>query len=159
MKFKLLLITFIIFPLTIFAIEKFPTHCRISGLRFSHHSILFFSQHTAMPRLYAIKNISKKIIWLTYERKNPGAGAGWDTQLSPQHWSAILITRRQFNLQCHFQNKSGVMMRVPCEHVIRACQFSEFYSHHPIGGSYWIVENALFHDLIPHIRARGFSLK
>ncbi|HLB56405.1 MAG TPA: hypothetical protein VJK30_03650 [Coxiellaceae bacterium] len=159
MKLKLLFITFIIFPLIISATEKFPTHCRISGLRFSHHSILFFSQHTAMPRLYVIKNISKKIIWLTHEKKNPGASAGWDTQLSPQHWSAILITRRQFDLHCHFQNKAGVMMRASCEHMIRACQFSEFYSHHPIGGSYWVVENVLFRDLMSRIRARGFSLK
>jgi len=158
MKQKLFL-CLLIFPALIFASEKFPHRCRISGLHYSHESILLFSQHTAKPRLYVFNNISAHPIWLTHERKNNrGVGAGWDSPLFPKHWSAILVTRRRFNFQCHFQNKAGRLFKIPCHRVIRACQFSEFYAKNPIGGGYWVVENVLFHALEPKIRARGFWL-
>src|SRR3990167_3496083 len=159
MKIKKLvgLCLMIIFPVTLFATE-FPHLCRVSGLRFSDKAILLFSQHTAKPRMYVIHNISRKAIWLNHEKKYPSASAGWASSLLPNHWSAILVTDRNFDLQCQFQKKSGAMRAMPCKQMIRVCQFSEFYSKNPLSGGYWVVENVPFRALLSRIDARGFSL-
>ena len=159
MKIKKLvwLCLMVIFPVTLLAAE-FPDFCRVSGLRFSDKAILLFSQHTAKPRMYVIHNISRKPIWLNHEKNYPSASAGWASSLLPNHWSAILVTDRNFDLQCQFQKKSGGMIALPCKQVIVACQFSEFYSKNPISGGYWVVENVLFRALGSRISARGFSL-
>lgn len=151
------LIGLMIFPALIFSAELFPSQCRVSGLRFSHQSIFLFSQHTAKPRLYAIQNSASQPIWLTHEKKNANMSAGFASQLFPQHWSVILITRRDFDLQCSFAQKSGRIVHVPCKRVIRVCQFSEFYFKNPLSGGFWVVENVLLPKLEGGMRARGFS--
>ncbi|OGT41519.1 MAG: hypothetical protein A3F13_03715 [Gammaproteobacteria bacterium RIFCSPHIGHO2_12_FULL_40_19] len=156
-KTSVLLCIIAIFPITLFAAE-FPNFCRVSGLRFSKASVLLFSQHTSKPRMYVIQNISHSPIWLNHEKKNPSASAGWSSRLFPDHWSAILVTDRNFDLQCQFQKKSGAMRAMPCKQMIRVCQFSEFYSKNPLSGGYWVVENVPFRALLSRIDARGFSL-
>ena len=146
-----------IFPAILFA-AKLPHLCRVSGLRFSDKSIVLFSQHTAKPRMYVIHNISHEAIWLNHEVKDRGVSAGWSSPLLPNHWSAILVTDRNFDLQCHFLKKSGGAITLPCKKVVTACQFSEFYSHNPISGGYWVAENVLLRALVPRISARGFVL-
>ncbi len=156
-KMLVLLCTMLLFPLTLFAAE-FPHLCRVSGLRFSKESVLLFSQHTSKPRMYVIQNISHSPIWLNHEKKNPSASAGWSSRLFPNRWSAILVTDRNFDLQCEFQKKSGGMKAMPCKQRIRVCQFSEFYAKNPLSGGYWVVENVPFRALLSRIGARGFSL-
>ena len=156
-KYIIFLILFV-FTTASFAAEKFPHGCRVSGLRFSKNSLLFFSQHTAKPRIYAIHNISNTMIFLTHDRKNWGAGAGWDSELQKNHWSAILITRRIFNLHCERREKSGRVHAVLCSHLIRACQLSDFYSKNPIAGGFWVTENVLFNQLESNIRKRDIVL-
>ena len=147
----------VFFSTSIFAIEKFPTFCQISGIHFGKDGVLLYAQHTAKPRLYAIKNKSHKAIWLTHQKKNPSASAGWDSQLMPNHWSVILLTDRNFDLQCHFQSKTGRMKAVSCVNFLSVCQFNDFSSKHPIDGGYWVVENVLFSALTPRMHARGFE--
>lgn len=154
---RLFLCGVIAFPAASFAAE-FPHSCAVSGLRYSEGSVVLFSQHTAKPRLYVIHNISHYPIWLMHEKKVPSASAGWASQLLANHWSAILVTKPNFALQCRLQKKSGGMTTVPCKQVIRTCQFSEFDSKNPISGGYWVVENVLLGALEPRINARGFSL-
>jgi len=154
-KFYFMIILF--FSTSIFAAEKFPALCQISGIHFGKGAVLFYAQHTAKPRLYAIKNKSDKAIWLTHQKKNPSASAGWDTQIMPNHWSVILVTERNFDLQCHFQTKSEGMKDVPCKKFLNVCQFNDFSSKHPIEGGYWVVENVLFPALEPRMHARGFE--
>lgn len=142
---------------TIFAIDK-PYLCRVSGLKYTYASVIFFSQHTASPRLYAIHNMTRDTIWLTHERKHPSASAGWSSELASDRWSAILVTGRKFDLQCNIQTKAGKMMMMPCRRVISACQYSDFDSKNPIGGGYWVAENLTYPELSAHIAKRGFVL-
>lgn len=158
MNKKLLLLIFLALPFSIFAIEKFPHFCRVSGLHYEKKSILFFSQHTAKPRLYVIHNISTHPIWLVHDNKHQSASAGWNSQLFPKRWTAVLVTRRNFSLNCQFQKKSGAMVTLACQHVIRACQYSHFYSKNPVMGGYWVAENLPLPALETQLRARGLSL-
>lgn len=159
MKFKMLLWLLLFFSTAIFAVEHFPSQCRVSGLRFTGKSISLYSQHTAMPRLYVIHNISKHSLWITHESKSGrGMSAGWASSLHANHWSAILIGRRQFSLICQYQRKSGGVMNTSCRRVIRICQFSHVYTKNPIGGDYWVAENVVYHALVPRIRHRGFVI-
>lgn len=158
MNKKLFLLVVLIIPFSIFATEKFPHLCRVSGLRYEHRSILFFSQHTAKPRLYVINNTSAHPIWLVHEDKHPSASAGWSSRLFPKKWTAILVSRRNFSLVCQIQKKSGVMVTQVCRHLIRVCQYSHFYSKNSVIGGYWVAENLPLHALETRIRARGFLL-
>lgn len=141
----------------VFAFDK-PYLCRVSGLKYAYASVIFFSQHTASPRLYAIHNMTHDTIWLTHERKHPSASAGWSSELAPGRWSAILVTGRKFDLQCNIQTRSGKMMMMPCERMVWVCQYSDFDSKNPIGGGYWVAENLMYHELSAHITKRGFVL-
>lgn len=145
----------ILFSVNNFAADQFPSHCEHTGLKFSHGKIILFSQHTAKPRLYAIHNISHDPLWITHNVKNPSASAGWASQLSPMHWSALLVTRHRFNLICQIQEKSGGMKNVACGTVVRVCQYSYVYPKHPVDAGYWAVENVPFKALASKIRERG----
>lgn len=157
------LIALLLLPVTVLALTHFPHQCRVSGVRFSKESAILFSQHTAKPRLYVIHSISTQSIWLTHEDLNragsAGWAAGWASSLSPNHWSALLVTQKNFFLSCHYQQKSGRMMTLPCNQLIHICQYSDFYSKHPMGGGYWVAENLPRHVLEPQILKRGFVLR
>jgi len=157
MKLKSLFVLSVL-PITVFAAQKFPSQCRVSGLKYTHDDIALFSQHTANPRLYVLENTGKHPIWLNHDDNKGGVGAGWASQLFPQHWSALLVTKHNFDLTCHWQNKAGHMEKLPCHSIVRVCQFSEFDSKNPVGGGYWVTENVPYHALESRIRARGFSL-
>lgn len=147
-----------VLPITVFAAQQFPTQCRVSGLKYVHDSISLFSQHTAYPRLYVLENISKHPIWLNHDDHRSGMDAGWASELFPQRWSAILVTQHNFDLTCHWHNKSGHMEKLPCHIILRACQFSEFTVKNPISGGYWVAESVPYRALESSIRARGFEL-
>ncbi|PIZ03935.1 MAG: hypothetical protein COY58_06720 [Gammaproteobacteria bacterium CG_4_10_14_0_8_um_filter_38_16] len=141
------------------AAEKFPAQCRVSGLRYEQANVLLFSQHTSKPRLYVMENTAHYPIWVTHEKKhNPGASAGWASQIMPMHWSSLLVTRRHFSLTCQRQAKSGRISTVSCSAVLRVCQFSQFFSKNPISGGYWVAESLPYAALEAHIRKRGFEL-
>lgn len=158
MKYKILsLVITLFFSVMTFAAEKFPAQCKVSGLRYHHAKIILFSQHTAKPRLYAIQNTSKKAIWITHESSR-GMSAGWDSQLSSQHWAALLMTHPNFEFGCRLSSKNGRMKKVPCKQVLHVCQFSHFYSKNPISAGYWVGENLTLKALMTRIRARGFEV-
>lgn len=158
MKYKMLsLVVTLLFSAITFATETFPAQCKVSGLRYHNSNIILFSQHTAKPRLYAIQNTSKKAVWMSHESA-AGMGAGWDSQLSSQHWAALLMMHRTFEFSCRLSSKDGRMKKVPCKQVLRVCQFSHFYSKNPISAGYWVGENLTLKALMTRIRARGFEV-
>ncbi len=158
MKYKTLALAAACFFSTMtFATEKFPAQCRVSGLRYDHANLVLFAQHTAKPRLYAIQNNSKNAVWVVHESSR-GMGAGWNSQLSPHHWTALLMTHPNFDFTCHLVKKTGGMKTVPCKQVLQVCQFSHFYSKNPISGGYWVGENLTLNALMTRIRARGFEV-
>ena len=157
MKYKILALAAFFFSATTFAIEKFPAQCKVSGLRYDHANITLFSQHTTKPRLYVIQNISNNAIWITHDSSR-GMDAGWDSPLSAQHWSAILMTHPNFEFTCHLSKKTGKMKKVPCKQVLHVCQFSQLYSKNPISAGYWVGENLTLRALMARIHARGFEV-
>lgn len=158
MKSKILMAA-VLFPVATFALAKFPTQCRVSGLRYVHSDIALFSQHTSSPRLYVFENTGLSPIWLNHTDKNKGGmGAGWASQLFPRHWSALLVTQRNFDLMCQMQTKTRGMVTVPCKKVLHACQFSQFTSKNLVAGGYWVTESVPYRMLESRIRARGFTL-
>lgn len=136
----------------------FPLQCKVSGLQYKNSKVILFAQHTTKPRLYAIQNNSKNVVWLSHERGNRGVGAGWDSRLNSQHWSALLMTRPKFDLTCHIQKPKSRMKAVPCKQVLRICQFSWLYSKNPLSGGYWVGENLPLPDLMKRIRERRFEV-
>ena len=141
----------------VFAVQSDPAQCKVSGLRYDHANVALFSQHTAKPRLYAIKNTSESAILITHDSTR-GMSAGWASQLSSQHWSGLLMTHPNFDLSCYALKKIGGMKKVSCKQVLHVCQFSQLYSKNPISAGYWVGENLTLNALMTRIRARGFEV-
>jgi hypothetical protein len=135
-----------------------PSQCKVSGLHYEKNQVVFFKQHTAKPRLYMIQNISKNTVWLTHDNGGRGMGAGWDSQITSQHWSALLMTKPNFKLSCHVQAKNGRIKKIVCQKAIRVCQFSWLYSKNPVSGGYWVGENLTLPNLMGRIHERGFEV-
>lgn len=136
-----------------------PLQCKASGLRYDKDQVVLFAQHTAKPRLYVIHNISHDALWLVHEGDGRGMQAGWDTKLSAHHWSAFLTMDRFFAFNCQVILKNDKIKTVPCQSVLRVCQFSQWYAKQPIGGGYWVSENLPLPKLMHHMRARGFVIQ
>ncbi|MCX7120575.1 MAG: hypothetical protein NTZ67_02180 [Gammaproteobacteria bacterium] len=154
---KIYFFAMLIFSVPIFAAEQFPPACQISGIHFGRGAVLLYAQHTAKPRLYAIQNKGTVPVWLSHQKKKPGMSAGWDSQLKPNQWSVILLTERNFDLQCHFQTKAGAVIEIPCIAHLSVCQFNDFTAKRPIDGGYWVTEDAPLADLKSRMDARGFT--
>ena len=148
------LVTILISETAVQAALTFPSQCKVSGLRYDQGQLVLFAQHTAKPRLYAIQNRSKYALWVVHTGE--GMSAGWDTQFSSNHWSSILITRPMLALSCHLSLKNDKLKTVPCQSVLRVCQFSQWYAKHPISGGYWVAENLPLPKMMSHMHARGF---
>ncbi|MDP1573934.1 MAG: hypothetical protein Q8L78_03245 [Coxiellaceae bacterium] len=151
---KVLFLLLVVFSVTIFGQTKFPAQCKIPDVKFTQDHLLLFSKKIT-PRVYAITNIGKHPIWLNHEKKNPGAGmgAGFASQLYPNHWSALLVDGTDFLVSCQQQNAKGIMVAVTCQKVLRVCQFKNI--HTAKLGEYWLVENVIQSQLMPRIKERG----
>ena len=150
---KLLLLASVFFSVTTFAQAKFPDQCKIMDSQFAQDNLLLVSKNST-PRLYAITNVGKNPVWLNHEKKNAGMGAGFASQLYPNHWSALLVNEANFPVTCHAQTTKGQMLNVSCQKILRVCEFNNVTITK--SGQYWVVENVMQSELKPRINARGF---
>ena len=150
---KVLLLIAVIFSVTTFAQSKFPDQCKIMDSQFAQDNLLLVSKNST-PRIYAITNVGRNPVWLNHEKKNAGMGAGFASQLYPNHWSALLVNETNFPVSCHAQTRKGEMLTVSCQKILRVCEFENV--HTIKSGQYWVVENVMQSELKPRIAARGF---
>lgn len=123
------------FSSTVFAAQDAFT-CIEPKVKFQHNEIILHTDAAREAQLYFIKNTSHKKIWLTRKQETePHASAGWSSSLNPDHWSAILITKPNFILNC--QNEKREMLH--CKKVIQLCE--SILTFKSPAGNYWFVEN------------------
>lgn len=141
-----------VFSVTVFAQTQFPAHCSPVDFKFSQNNAVLIAKKIT-SRVYAITNVGKDPVWINHQKQNPGAGAGFASQLYPDHWSALLVNSKNFSMDCHVQQSNGMAV-VPCEKVLKLCEFEDI--HTSKSGEFWVVENVPQSQLMQHITARGF---
>ena len=109
--------------------------------------VLNSDMKTSATKLYFIKNVSNKRLWLNHPQgKNPHTGAGWATKLQPGHWSALLLSDKGFTLDCSILGARKVNY-LNCSKVIKICQANQLdVVEEP--GNYWVVENKSWGEMV-----------
>lgn len=110
------------------------------------------------PALIVLHNTSEHTVWLTHPIKNPGASAGWTSELSANHWSALFLTpeKESFKLAC-IKSIPGHEQRVACVEVLRLCTLSTQSVPKNANTAFWALENINKNDLNPKLVQRGFD--
>lgn len=110
------------------------------------------------PALVVLHSRSDAVLWLTHPIKDPGASAGWTSELHTDHWSALFLTpqKNSFNVAC-IKSIPGHEQRTPCAEVLRICTLPTDVVPQNVDGAFWVVENSTKDMLIPDLVQRGFK--
>jgi hypothetical protein len=108
-------------------------------------------------RIYFFKNTSDKSIWLDHPVKNASASAGWSSYLRPGNWSALLLDKKSFELSCAMIEPGKVDYLV-CAKALSICNPAHATFHTNRKGSYWLVEDKSWKDLLKGLLKRGVKL-
>ncbi|KTD22466.1 hypothetical protein E3983_01050 [Legionella israelensis] len=128
-----------------------PEFCQ--AIRIDDETALLKTSKTA---LFMIYNRTDNTLWLTHPVENPGASAGWTSELQPGHWSALNIGQ-DFTLNC-VESSPGHEQQVSCKDAIRICRYKKVRFPKNNQGSYWAGENLPLKELLSHLAERGFVL-
>jgi hypothetical protein len=75
------------------------------------------------PVLLLIHNVSSSELWLTHP-SDKGVSAGWSSQIQGGNWSALVLNKKSFALQC-IESQPGHEQQVPCIGLITVCQWTK----------------------------------
>ena len=107
-------------------------------------------------QLILIYNKSKSKLWLTHTPKNPGASAGWSSELDSGKWSAIAMNENDFSFNC-LESGPGHAQTMPCTSMVVACVKKDAVFSPKTDGDYWVAENKSLNQLIASINGRGID--
>jgi len=140
----------------------FPETCMEEGIKFENNNLVLNEGSSSKQSLYLFHNISDKSFWLNHPvTKDPGASAGWASNLSPGNWSALTIDgtatdMENFEITCSIIG-DGKVDYLDCKKVIETCRFKDPVFNSENTGSYWVAEDKPLNSLLEAIKARGIS--
>lgn len=105
--------------------------------------------------LVFMHSIAKNDLWLTHPVTDPGASAGWTSQIQPDNWSALALDKSSFTVTC-IESKPGHEQQIPCEGMVAVCQWDKIKISDK--GTFWAGENKSLAELIAALGARGISV-
>lgn len=112
---------------------------------------------TSPNTIYFLQNLSERSLWLDHPSDHPGsAKAGWSSYLQPDHWSAILLTQKDFALSCAII-EPGKVIYLDCSKVLAVCIPEKSYLASKRMGSYWLAENQSLDDLLKIVAKRSLQ--
>lgn len=128
-------------------------HCQPIGVKNSEALL-----KVAKPSLIILQNTSDHIIWLTHPVKDPGASAGWTSELSSKRWSALYMSpaKSDFNLAC-IESTPGHEQHISCADVLKVCILTADVKPENANGTFWAVENIRKKELMAALAQRGFE--
>ena len=110
------------------------------------------------PKLIFIHNTSSENLWITHPVVEPSASAGWNSQLQAGNWSALVVNKGPFALNC-IESRPGHEQQVPCEGVMALCQWKQVKFPKESKTTFWAGENKTVPALKTALGERGFVLK
>jgi len=103
--------------------------------------------------VWLIKNIGQTSFWLNHPVKNPGASAGWGSEISPNRYSVLLLNKMPtgFILSCE-QFESGKVIPLNCNKVLQVKLLKVIAIPKNFdNSSFWLAEN------LPYSKVRNFG--
>lgn len=135
----------------------FPEHCLRSGFEFSDNDLILNTESGSGQGLYLFYNISDKDMWLNHPLgKDPGASAGWASNINPGNWSAFAVNKGDFVLSCSVMGQ-GEVQNLTCEKVLTACKFAKPVFKGENTGSYWVSEDKPLEAVLEEVKNRGIG--
>lgn len=135
-----------------------PEGCAGSGFSFSGKELILNKGTGGVLNLYLIHNTSEDTIYMNHEVKNdPGAQAGWSTELGPGNWTAFSLDKVNFNFTCG-KMVPGKFDQVSCGDELSACKFTNAEFSKSAKGSYWVSENKTLEETLATIKSRGITV-
>lgn len=114
--------------------------------------------HAKKSSLIFIHNLAPTDLWITHPIKNPSASAGWTTQLQEGNWTALVLRKGAFTLNC-IESRPGHEQQIPCEGAIAVCQWKTKGLKIPNKEqSFWASENRSLDALIADLGTHGFKI-
>lgn len=102
--------------------------------------------------VFVMENTSAQTLWITHPTQNPGASAGYTSELSAGKWSALVLKNPKFALGC-VESRPGHEQAVSCAESIRVCVYAKAPTTNE--GNYWLIEN----ESMPKLREALQKLK
>ncbi len=133
--------------------------CIQEGYRFKKNALILINKSAPKPHLYLFYNRSKHKLWLNHPQDHPSASAGWSSSLGSKHWSALILTMKQFKFICQVSDSKGRFINKNCVKRLGVCEFSRvrITNPHLRGNSFWVAENLPLSRLLKKISHRGIE--
>lgn len=151
MKFVFSLI-FILVANNVNAQESFPAACNPVAVQ--KESVMLEAKQ---PRVVLIHNLSASDLWITHPVVDPGASAGWSSHLEAGNWSALVVDKKSFELNC-IESKPGHEQQVPCAGMVAICEWLAVKIPADVKGSFWAGENMSLSSLTAQLGGHGYVL-
>ncbi len=134
----------------------FPANCTQTGFEYKSGNIILNTGSESQQRLYLLNNKSESDYWVTHPVKDPGASAGWTSDLNPGNWSAFTSNIPGFELTCMKTGQSS-METLSCEKVLRVCRIENPVFKPDMSGNYWVSEDKPLDAVLNEIGSRGID--
>ncbi|MCL4243651.1 MAG: hypothetical protein KJ002_00725 [Candidatus Dadabacteria bacterium] len=133
-----------------------PPGCVESGFRHEDGQVILNPGAGDKESIFLLHNISDGTFQVTHPVKNPGASAGWTSEIGPGRWSAFAAGSEDFRLSC-VQPVDGNMKTLPCEKVLAVCGLPNPRMPSDLSGSFWVSEDKELNALLEDVKSRGIS--
>lgn len=115
--------------------------------------ILNYQNKSSVGKLFLINNKSDQVILLDHPQgKDPHAGAGWSTNLQPGNWSALVVAKPNFAINCSILVGDKVT-NLDCGKVIKICEANQKIMSKD-NASYWMVEDKPWSEFIKDVKSK-----
>ncbi|MFI4962482.1 MAG: hypothetical protein ACHP6H_01345 [Legionellales bacterium] len=108
-------------------------------------------------KLVFMHNITSNDLWITHPVVDTGASAGWSSRLQAGNWSALVVDKGPFVIEC-IESRPGHEQQIPCEEALAVCQWKGAKMPADGKGVYWAKEDKSLPELTAAMGGRGFVL-
>lgn len=133
-----------------------PEGCAESGFRYEGERVILNPGAGDKEGLFLLHNVTGEAFQVTHPVKNPGASAGWASEIGPGRWSAFAAGAEDFALMC-VKPEAGDMKTLPCEEVLKVCGLPNPEMPSDLSGSFWASEDKELKALLEDVKSRGIS--
>ena len=99
------------------AASEFPASCTEGSFKVEGKTVILYPDPLNVQALYLFHNASDNKIIINHPVEDPGASAGWASELDPGNWSAFTIAKGKFAITCTEANGDNYT-EVPCEKTL-----------------------------------------
>lgn len=137
--------------------SDFPEGCVDQGIQVNGKNLVL--DKDTEQSLYLFHNISDKSFWLNHPvTKDPGASAGWASEIGAGNWSALTLSNNNENfvMTCSIIG-DGSVDYLDCKNLVKVCKLVEAKFNSEDSGSYWVAESKSLNSILAGITSRGIS--